>query len=323
MKLLIIGPQYETLDGVRNFSGVWAYYLTRELRRMGVELSFVDQVHKNGWSDIKMLRWHRDLDLSNVDHVLALGTRYFDRVPKDCGHSLQRALRRKGRGWVGQIHDGPTRRSPCDVTFHIKANMKFPSSSASNDNWHIGWGADPQTFAMAQAPGVIRILVDHAQLEGGEPEDYTQTIIEQCQAFAREQRYEFPVIIRHIVDGGVITIDPGKPYKSELYRRETIPFEQILKEYCYANVFMVTHPESVGYTVLETAMCGALPVVPQGAVSTKLLATVRHIRYPNLRVPWNDVVNMLNPELSRAKAIDNDWASVAGKIMEYYERWDD
>jgi hypothetical protein len=40
MKLLIIGPDIQDLSKVKNFTGVQAYYLMRELRASGVELVF-------------------------------------------------------------------------------------------------------------------------------------------------------------------------------------------------------------------------------------------------------------------------------------------
>jgi hypothetical protein len=323
MRLLIIGPIVDRIEDVRNFSGVWAFYLLREFRRMGVDCSDILQpIHKGTISDKERIEHHKAIDVSSYDHVLALGTRYFDRLPSACGEILQSKMNKKGKGLVCQIHDGPTRKSPCDVTFHIKPDNPFLSGThggSTNANVPIGWAADPLLFYPEQHGGLTRILIDHAQLEGGEPDDYTVAMIEQAQAFASSIYREQPVLIRWIMDGGVATIDPGKPIEPKPYKRKTIPLLDIAQEYRLADIFVVTHPESVGFSVLETAMCGALPVIPRKAVSSKLLRTVRSYNTRDGRIDWNEVMGMLSPDLSRRKALMNDWSEVARKIIDHLE----
>jgi hypothetical protein len=75
----------------------------------------------------------------------------------------------------------------------------------------------------------------------------------------------------------------------------------------------VTHPESVGLVVLETAMAGALPVVPQGFIPADRLATVRHIEWGK-NIPWKKVLMTVNPQKSRKTALVNTWDQVALRI---------
>ena len=46
------------------------------------------------------------------------------------------------------------------------------------------------------------------------------------------------------------------------YKRKPIPFYEIANEYSKAHIFMVTHTETVGLTMLENSLAGALVVPP-------------------------------------------------------------
>lgn len=333
MKLLLIGPQVHDLSQIRNFSGVWSFYLPRELRRMGVDVRFMRPIHQEPWDDHKKIAFFQDHDFSDADHVLALGIRYWDRLPKECGYTVMRKLKNRSQGGVlAQIHDGATRQSPCDVTFHIKIDNKLPARGLHNDNHWIGWAADEQLLTPDQNPHRLQILIDHAQLEGGEPEDWTATISERAISFAKSRLWEdqwHNISVRRIMDGEVRSIAWGPDHNKAIqvipqtykpFARQTIPFPAIAREYRQAHVFMVTHPESVGLSVVECAMAGALPVVPQGAVSTPMLNLLRTLRYSSLVVPWGEVLAMISPELSRQKALANSWSTVAERITSYLER---
>jgi hypothetical protein len=99
----------------------------------------------------------------------------------------------------------------------------------------------------------------------------------------------------------------------ERYDRTAIPFSEITKEHCAAHIFCVTHPESVGLVVLETAMAGALPVVPKGFIPKDRLDTVRHVEWQRF-INWENVLSKLDIETSRTMALDNTWDAAASRI---------
>src|SRR5262245_45348188 len=96
MKLLVIGPDLSDFRRVKNFTGIQAYYLMRELRKRGVELQFVSGKHHDP------LRYLADIDSTGCDHALALGLRWFTHQPVGCA----KVLHTKVPGAVTQMHDG-------------------------------------------------------------------------------------------------------------------------------------------------------------------------------------------------------------------------
>ena len=75
---LVVGPDIRDIRKVKNFTGIQAFYLARELRKRGVELRFVDG------KATRPLRYLADVDGAGCDHVLALGLRWFTHQPAGC-----------------------------------------------------------------------------------------------------------------------------------------------------------------------------------------------------------------------------------------------
>lgn len=307
MKLLLIAPRIDRLEQVKNFSGVWSWFLPRELERRGVQVQFDEPLHDSGLSRKDMVRHYEELDLTGVDHILALGTRYFDRVPPACGNVLMQRC----AGVVAQVHDND-RDSACDVTFTLRSGGS--KRQPSGRSYHVGWAADPELLRPAQVPGELCLLVDHPDY-GVDREDRTVSVVEQCIKFAESGawRKRFDTIrLRRLVDGGVESFNSGSA--TGKYGREGAPFAEMCAEYGTAHVFLVTHPESVGLTVLETAMCGALAVVPGTYIQPDRLELVRHVQYEQ-DIPWLEVLRQIDVRASRQMAREHTWGRVAARVL--------
>lgn len=311
MKLLLIAPKIDDVRKVRNFSGVWSHFLAREFSAMGIEMRFAPPLHGSRLSDAEKAAHYRDLDLDGIDHILAIGTRYFTRVPNICSV----VLRGRFAGAVTQIHDAPIIGGKVDCTFTLREGKQRGRDTVC----HVGWAADPEICAPRQDPKMLTILVDHADYVE-RPGERSNAILKSAQAFiasgAWRDRFD-AVRLRRIVDGGVIDHDGDKV---GLYGRGAVPFVKMARIYGESHLFLPTHPESVGMTVLETAMAGALPVSFEGHIHQDRLATVRHLTYRG-DVPWGQAVEMIDPEASRSAALPNSWRSVAGKIVDWLTRW--
>lgn len=288
MKLLIIGPEIRERKLLRNFSGVWAYYLSAAFEARGIELEFDPPQHRH--NQLETIAHYQSLRNVQADHVLALGLRYFDKVPKSIPDKLRRRL--KSGGLVTQIHDGQRDTPGVDYTFTVK-------DERAPNNHYIGWAADP-SLCYPQHRGAPLILIDHSDYVTGRG-DATKQVIKYARRFPGAR-------ILYINNGGV------GPAPSRSYLRDHMPFETICEIYRQTNYFMVTHPESVGITALETAMCGALPIVPKGFIAKDRLDTIRHVEYDLSESPWRQV--RFDPEASRAKALENTWSTVADRILE-------
>lgn len=321
MKILILYPGKipSSPEQIECFSDVWVYYISTELKyHAQVDLQKIPTVS----SDIMLINWARDLDVSGYDAVIALGLRYFSTAPKAVGEILRKKLH--GKGLLCQIHDGSRLdNDPVDLTFTLKDDSdRYPFGTSANRyvrhrsyNEYIGWAADPEINKPEQDAENLRILVDHTNY-GTNPVDHTEKILQDIKDFVDsgiwKDRWQ-SVSVRRFDSGRVVDVDLNDISEIQRYDRSSMPFTEICKEHGAAHVFCVTHPESVGLVVLETAMAGALPVIPQGFVPRDRLETVLAVEYQD-SIPWAQVMEQIDPVKSREKAMANSWATVCKRI---------
>lgn len=296
MRFLMIGPELTDLSEVKNFSGVYAYYLRKELINRNHHLHFVPRPDRN-----TALDFYRSLDLKSYDHIIALGSRHFERLPKECAKYLNFKI----HGVVAQFNDKNIWKPNAPLTFIVKGTN-------TNNNRVIGWGADPELCRPMQSPTTLRILIDHPDYVPDRG-DITESIVKQANNFVlsgiwKKDWNEVEVV--RWADGAIIDTTAAV----NGFHRLHIPFDQACSEYSKAHVFMLTHPESVGLSTLETAMAGALPLVPEGFMPKELLKTIRYIEYDKV-VPWELVLKKIQIDTSREKALRNVWSKVTDRLI--------
>jgi hypothetical protein len=315
MKILILCPGKiaQSLDQIGCFTDVLNYYLPKSLSNI-VETTVVSTPDVD---NDRLKEIFSTVEVDGYDAVLTLGLRFYSKISPE----TTAALRDRFNGLLCQIHDG-TRldHDPVDITFTFKDESarlaKDPGRLARHQqhNKYMGWATDPEVNTPQQDPRNLRILVDHTNY-GENKVDKTKEILVQIDAFIKSDlwRPHFDsVSVRRFDSGRVVDVDFDN-LQIQRYDRTTIPFVEITKEHGAAHIFCVTHPESVGLVVLETAMAGALPVVPEGFVPADRLATVRHIEWGE-NIPWKKVLMTLNPQKSRNIALVNTWDQVAVRI---------
>jgi hypothetical protein len=303
VNILIVGPEIAERSRIKDFGGVWSYYLSRELRNRGIGVRFVPASQRDPafWATV---------DLDGIDHVIGL-SRYFSKAPPECAWIVAERI----PGLVCQIHDRKRPGDPVDTTFAICAGKGV----GLKNNIVVGWAADHELCAPRQGDE-LGILIDHPNYGEGPRVDYSLQVAQQVAEFVKAESWRpaWPgVSLRRLVDGGVETMDFAR-LKPRPFTRKHVPFERIAAEYGRAHLFMVTHPESLGLTVLETALAGALVVAPAGYIADDLLATVRHLTYER-DVPWGAVLKMIDPAASRNVALGNSWARVTSRILTHIE----
>jgi hypothetical protein len=225
------------------------------------------------------------------------------------------------------VHDGSRLdHDPVDITFTFKDDTDRLSKNAGwlarhvKQNEYMGWATDPDVNTPQQDPRDLRILVDHTNY-GDNAVDITAKVLTEIQRFVESDvwQYKFDsVSVRRFDSGQIVDVDFNK-LDIKKYDRTSIPFSKITKEHCAAHIFCVTHPESVGLVVLETAMAGALPVVPKGFIPKDRLETIRYVEW-NQRVNWKIVLAKLNIDKSRNKALANSWEAAAERIVQALAR---
>ncbi|MCA1452839.1 hypothetical protein I6F35_06340 [Bradyrhizobium sp. BRP22] len=317
MKLLVVGPDIRDRRKVKNFTGVQAFYLARELRKRGVELHFIEAKHPDP------LRYFAEVDGRGCDHVLALGLRYFTHQPPGCAT----ALSLKVQGAVTQLHDGLVHEYLADHMVGVDCTFTFRDDSTRTKEWgryaksnhYIGWAADPELLYPEQSERTLRILIDHPYYKGGTP-DHTVEVTRDVLDFAHtgkwRERWQ-SIRVHRLVNGGVENVDLNSPPSFAPFDRKHIPFEEIAPRYRKTNVYMVTHKESVGLTCLELAYCGAQVVAPKGLIYQDRLDTIRHVQYEGCRAPWSLILESIDPVASATFAREQTWDKVADRML----RW--
>jgi len=327
MKILVIGPDIRDRQRVHNFTGVQAFYICRELRRRGVELEFAhskfnspDAIKKGKPTD--PVKYFSSLK-TDADHILALGLRYFTTVPQECG----RILKSKVRGAVTHMHDGVIHDSwvlpGVDCTFMFRddsTRLPLWKERYADRNCYIGWAADPALIYSQQVPGELCILIDHPYYKSGRP-DMTKELTADVVLFAKSgiwKDYFRTIKIRRLANGGAVDVNFNSP-ETEVFDRDHVSFERIAEEYRKTSVFVVTHKESVGLTILETGFAGALTVTPSGYIPRDRLDTVCHVEFKEgSNIPWDKVLSAIDVEASRKKAAEQSWDKVVDRMLRYF-----
>lgn len=316
MRLMVVGPDIRDLRKVKNFTGVQAYYIARELTKRGVELRFVEHKPEHP------LEYFKSVSGAGCDHVLALSLRYFTHNPVGCAT----ILRAKVPGAVTHMHDGLIHEH-LDAHMHgVDCTFTFRDDSTRTPHWeryaknycHIGWASDPQVLYPEQKSDELRIMIDHPYYKDGQP-DLTEWVTTDAVAFAKSDlwrsRYK-SVRVKRLINGGAEDVYQHDTMLKK-FDRKHIPFVDIAPEYRRTHVYLPTHKESVGLTCLELAYCGALVVTPAAMIYPDRLETVRHIEYAD-SPPWPDVLTHINIKASAEKARLQSWDKVADRMLHWF-----
>lgn len=321
MKLLILCPGKiaASVDQICCFTDVLNYYLPKTLK----DLVDTTVVPIPDVDDDYLKETFSTIDVQGYDAILTLGLRFYSKVSRD----TTALLRDRFPGLFCQVHDGSRLdHDPVDITFTFKDDRDRMKKNAS---WHarhaayneyMGWGTDPEINRPQQNSRDLRILVDHTNY-GNNEIDKTVEVLNEIRRFVYSDSWckKFDSIsVRRFDSGRVVDVDFNN-LQIERYDRTAIPFTEITQEHCAAHIFCVTHPESVGLVVLETAMAGALPVIPKGFIPQDRLKTVRHVEWEH-SIDWCYVLQELDIDKSRQVALANTWPAMANRIVEALQK---
>jgi hypothetical protein len=321
MKILILCPGKiaKSLDQIGCFTDVLNYYLPKSLSQIAdTVIMSIPDVDNDQLKEI-----FSTVPVDSYDAILTLGLRFYSKISPQ----TTVVLRDRFTGLLCQVHDGSRLdHDPVDITFTFKDDTDRLSKNAGwlarhvKQNEYMGWATDPEVNTPQQDPRDLRILVDHTNY-GDNAVDITAKVLTEIQRFVESDvwQYKFDsVSVRRFDSGRIVDVDFNN-LDIKKYDRTAIPFSKITKEHCAAHIFCVTHPESVGLVVLETAMAGALPLAPKGFIPKDRLETIRHVEWDR-RVNWKRVLAKLNIDKSRSVALANTWESVADRIVQALNR---
>lgn len=190
----------------------------------------------------------------------------------------------------------------------------------------LNWTADDVLCKPKQNPFKLRILIDHnyygphtRMLQN----DLTVDITNQVCEFAKKEKIKGnQVEVRRFITGGVETIDIENPQIMNKYIQGSgLSYEEVCEEYSKTDIFIVTHMECMGLSVLESAMSGALILTPINYIKHELIRDLNHIQFDK-EIKWETVLKNLNYDLSRQKATCFSWRNNIKKIIDVIENYD-
>lgn len=323
MHILLIGNHINTQDKIMNFTSVYSYYISMVLNLIeGMKVSFDSPKSLKNMPAKDIIEYYENLDVTPYDHIIALGLRYFDTIPKECG----KILMKKVKGCLGQLYDGSLLDSqPVHINFTTRDDSwKYPIDAPNNRyirhtkyNKYIGWAADENLCSPKQSNDELRILVDHSGFDCSSM-DLTLHILLNIKNFVDskiwQQKFK-SIKIRQIVDNAIIDCDLDNICVTP-HSRKGVSYVEACMEYSKSHIFMPTHKESVGLTVLETAMSGALVVSPKNYIPKDRLQTIRYVEYEN-QIDWTKVLDAIDIDASRKIALSNNWTALANNLIEH------
>lgn len=277
---------------------IYAYYLNIHLSKL------CDVTHDVYASDILT-----NIEPSQYDAIILLNKAWG--VPNQ-----YKSLAKTKSAIVCSIIESSAHKSVEHILFYMRTSRKRRNRSGCIP---ITWMCDSTICSPAQSKNEINILIDHdwpAYVKSGC--DMTDRITTQAKQFARDYGGDKKIVIKRMYRGGsvCVTIDPyeeGLPEVVVASGRRT-KYKDICKIYAAADIFFVTHPESLGMSVLETAMCGCLIVAPKRFIKPHLLNCVKHVDF-TVVVPWDTIITTISDDTNitecREMAMKYSWDRAA------------
>lgn len=244
----------DPLSLIHNASDLRSWFFTKYLGERGYEIDF----YPWDWQVPQLKR--------EVDHLICtINNGGVHRLIEKLGDSVYPTLRPMVRKYIIDMSDN---HRP-----HLKTDRFFamiPGSTASPCSY-IGWAAD-QHLLTPKKTDKFRVLVDHSLYVDGF--DASEMIMQGLKPFADS------IDVYQIRNDGFCKVDLKIPYVKEMYdRKMQIPYPDICEEYNRADIFIVTHGESLGLSVIECAMAGAHILLYNGAIKPSLIDPLAHSFY--------------------------------------------
>ena len=164
-------------------------------------------------------------------------------------------------------------------------------------NSYIGWAANDLLLKPQKKEYV---LIDHynyniqntdlVKKQKALENDKTNYVIEACIEYYQPKL----ISVKQFCTGGVRELSSFDFNDDEGYiRSSALPYTEAVNMYNQAQIFFVTHPESLGLSVLEASMAGALIVTPKGYINKGLTKDLVVVEYEN-KIPFDEVEFVLD-----------------------------
>lgn len=250
----------------------------------------------------------RILQYKNMDAIIFAGLKVLSRKTSNISF-ISRLRLNNPKAKICQLSDQSIDdNSNVDITFCTKK-----LSSNHTKSVYVGWIANPNSF-VSEKPNddVLRILVDHpCYTENFYTKDISARLLKSI-ASIKPETYGYKSIETYRLGSGRIIYGLDEP--PIRYDRNGIPFSDYANLIKKSDIFVVTHPESVGLSALEAAMGGCLVLSPKNYIPTELLTTIEYKWIDVNNLNWDDIIPCIDHKKQKNRAVKHDFSSMI-KIM--------
>ena len=309
MKIIFFGGIRKTdtkdlnLNDITGTPALYSYFLRKEFNKLGIETTYCEAKARNATDDEV-----NSIHIPKGDHILAVFQRAFSiRCRKT--NKLEKNIRRSISGKMTAICDHSLKNPTEDIIFYAVPTKKPPEK-----NIYLGWACDHSLLTPEKDSTRIRILIDHAYYGKNQPLDLTVSISKQCLDFQKNYKEKQIIIRRFSGPSGCETINDNN-WNNEVYDRSTsMPYPKACEEYKKADIFIVTHPESLGLSVLESAAAGAYILCPKDYIKSNILKQIRHDQF-NKTISLFDTISKIDINQSIERTKNFTWQIISEKII--------
>ena len=284
------------------FAHVYNYHFRYYLQKLGYE-TFLLKLNKGVLSEAVC-----DL-LPNVTHVIDTNLRGISNKHKVDSGFIER-LRKKTSGYICQICDkGVEHKGPQDVTFY---GVPVGRKTKPRNHW-IGWAANSD-YMKPSPDSLFRIIINQRSTKenGSNPTNIIESVLNQ---YGNKPGYE---VVRYAWNDqcSKYTDHFEGQYDNYVLIKEKIPLMEKIKLQNTARVFVQCRKESLGISVIEAAMSGALVVLVGDMIKPALVDNMLPCLHFKslLDVDWSVIEAKADPAKIHQEAFLWNWDNLALRI---------
>lgn len=299
------------LDNCKKQYHIFTYMIKKYLnKRKNIETLLYQCTTKGKSSRFNIIV--KSENFPEADHAILIDNRGFhNRV-----QLFMDLLRPKIKGAICTISASNAIVGKEDILYYL-----IPSGKSNKKHCkYIGWACDHELCVPSQNKTKIRFLIDHNYYgphERMNKMDMTDTITEQLCEFLKT--YDNDFIVRRFIRGGIETVDIKNINTLEKYKQGSgLCYTDACKEYSNTDIFIVTHLECMGLSVLECAMAGALIVTPKGFIKDELINYLHAVQISTNKedkIDFKHIIESIDHEKSRQKALKFNWEKSCNIIV--------
>ena len=170
------------------------------------------------------------------------------------------------------------------------------------------WGVDKSLhYPEKIRDGKIRVFVDHAYYERSKKNSRRDKTDYIMRSLIEHNKFD----VRHLSRKGIISMDKYNSVKEQVKKEGKTskiihaPYSTLCEELRKADIFVVTHAESFGFTIIEAAASGCLVLAPKRRIQPFVKNNIHCVEFninPDKSVgesiDWDNLVKYINVERS-------------------------